>query len=179
MDDMYTNGRMPRSNYLSMEGIIVEIEPLRRGGYRTYGCMQFITVEMSDGNIANFIVSPSTFVVDYMTLYEGMNATFYYDGNAAVPLIYPPQYNAVVVAPKIQGQNVYVGYFNNNLINSDGTLQLNMNEDVTVVTTNNQTYFGNIGAHNLVVIYDVTTRSIPAQTIPIKVIVMCNSSEPR
>ncbi len=173
MDSMFTNGRIPQSNYLWMEGVIVEIQPLRRGGYRTYGCMQFVTVEASDGNITNFLVTPSTYVVDFVTLYEGMRATFYYDGNAAAPLIYPPQFNAVVVAPYVQERNVYVGYFNNNLVNQDRSLQLNMSDDVETVTTNNQKFFGNVADQNLVVIYDFTTRSIPAQTTPQKVVVLC------
>jgi len=42
-----------------------------------------------------------------------------------------------------------------------------------VVTTNNQTFMGNPGNHTLVVLYSQTTRSIPAQTTPEKIIVLC------
>ena len=43
----------------------------------------------------------------------------------------------------------------------------------TVVTQNNQTYLGNPGGHTLVVLYSQTTRSIPPQTTPDKIIVLC------
>ena len=125
------------------------------------------------GNTVNFFVSADTFVVDYATMYESMPVTVFYNGNAAAPLIYPPQYVAAVVAPQQEGQMVFVGYFNNLLMSSDQSLKLNLAPTTQVVTTNNQTFMGNPGNHTLVVLYSQTTRSIPAQTTPEKIIVLC------
>ncbi len=175
----YTFDRMNalrRSRYMSIQGRIVSIEPTGFGNRRADGCMMFVGVEAMDGSMVNFMVTPATYVVDFTTLSEGMTATFFYRADVPVPLIYPPQYNAVVIAPQMQGTFVFVGRFNNSLVSDDQGLQLNMNNDVPMVTTNNQTFMGNIANHDLVVIYSITTRSIPAQTTPIKVVVLCRQT---
>ena len=136
-------------------------------------CAQMLTVENEAGNTVNFLFNPDTFVVDYATLYETMPVTVFYNGNAAAPLIYPPQYVAAVIAPQQEGQMVFVGYFNNLLMSSDQSLKLNLAPTTQVMTTNNQTYMGNPGNHTLVVLYSQSTRSIPAQTTPEKIIVLC------
>lgn len=91
-----------------------------------------------------------------------------------MPLIYPPQYNAVAAAPEKNSRMVCVGYFNASLVNEEQTLQLNMDGSVEVRTTNNQYYQGNPANHRLVVTYDHSTRSIPAQTTPQRVVVLCD-----
>lgn len=164
-----------RTTYYSVEGTIVDMEPARIGKRKADGCMMFVTIEDMDGNIVNFVVTPSAYVVDYVTLKEGMNAVFYYRADAPAPLIYPPQYNAVVVVPqRSDGKFVSVGYFNSSLMNEDRTLLLNMNSSVSVMTTNNQIFLGSPADHNLAVTYETTTRSIPAQTTPVKVVVLCD-----
>ncbi len=164
---------MRRNRYMSMQGRIVSIEPTTFGNRRADGCVMFMNVETMDGGMVNFMVTPATYVVDFATLQEGMTATFFYRADVPVPLIYPPQYNAVVIAPEMQGDFVFVGRFNNSLVSDDQSLRLNMNEEVPVLTTNNQNFMGNIVNHDLVVIYSNSTRSIPAQTTPMKVVVLC------
>ena len=70
---------------------------------------------------------------------------------------------------------VNVGYYNTALVNDDQTLQLNMDGTVAVRTTNNQYFQGNPAGHNLVVVYENSTRSIPAQTTPKLVVVLCEA----
>ena len=169
------NSPYQRNTFNSIQGTIVDMEPARMGNRRADGCMMFAAVEDKDGNIVNFIITPSTYVVDFTTLREGMSAVFYYRADEAVPLIYPPQYNAAVVAPDRRDQvTVAVGYFNSSLMNEDRTLQLNLNNRVSVMTTNNQVFLGSPANHNLVVMYETSTRSIPAQTTPVKVVVLCD-----
>ena len=102
-----------------------------------------------------------------------MPVTVFYSGSQAAPLIYPPQFVAAVVAPQVEGQMVTVAYFNNMLTASDQSLKLNLSPATEVVTRNNQTFYGNPGGNTLVVLYSSTTRSIPPQTSPDKIIVMC------
>ena len=177
--DFNFNGRRPfqRSSFVSVQGTIVELVPMRMGNRRADGCMIFATVEDGDGNTVNFIISPSTFVVDYTTLSVGMLCTFWYRTDAAVPLIYPPQYNAVVVAREMSGCMVDVSYYNTSLVNEEQTLQLNLDGRVDLRTTNNQYFQGNPVNHNLVVIYETSTRSMPAQTTPRKVVVLCDMGQ--
>ena len=91
-----------------------------------------------------------------------------------MPLIYPPQYNAVAAAQEKNGRMVCVGYFNTSLVNEEQTLQLNLDGSVDVRTTNNQYFQGSPANHRLVVTYDHSTRSIPAQTTPQQIVVLCD-----
>ena len=163
-----------RRRFGSVTGTIVELMPTRMGGNRTNGCVLFVSLEDLEGNTVNFILTPSTYVVDYETLSVGMLCTFWYSMDAPVPLIYPPQYSAVAAAQEKNGRMVSVGYFNSSLVNEDQTLQLNLDGSVDVRTTNNQYFQGSPSNHNLVVTYGSSTRSIPAQTTPVKVVVLCD-----
>lgn len=175
--DFNFNGRnqFQRSSFASIRGTIVDMVPMRIGNRRADGCMIFASIEDMDGNTVNFIISPSTFVVDYTTLSVGMLCTFWYRTDAPVPLIYPPQYNAVVVAEERNERMVDVSFYNTSLVNEDQTLQLNMDGTVELRTTNNQYFQGNPANHNLVVIYETSTRSIPARTTPRRVVVLCDN----
>ncbi len=173
--DFNWNGNAPlrRKRFESVTGTIVELLPSRIGNRRADGCVLFVTLEDMEGNTVNFILTPSTYVVDFETLSVGMLCTFWYAADAPVPLIYPPQYNAVAAARERNGQMINVGYYNEMLVNEDQTLQLNMDGSVDVRTTNNQYFQGSPVNHNLVVVYENSTRSIPAQTTPKKIVVLC------
>lgn len=174
MDYNFNMMRPQRRNSFGMvRGTIIEMVPARMGNRRADGCMIFATVEDMDGNTVNFVITPSTYVVDFTTLSVGMMCSFWYRADAPAPLIYPPQYNAVVVAEEQNGRMVDVSYYNTSLVNEDQTLQLNMDGMVEVRTTNNQYFQGNPANHNLVVSYETSTRSIPAQTTPNKIVVLC------
>lgn len=99
--------------------------------------------------------------------------TGFYDEDAPVPLIYPPQYKAIVVAINVQGCSVKVDYFNSQLVSSDGTLKINISPYTQIILENGQAFSGNPANRNLIVIYSPSTKSIPAQTTPYKIIVMC------
>lgn len=174
--DFNFNGRMPfrRNRFGSVTGTIVDMVPTRIGNRRANGCMIFVTLEDKDGNTVNFVMTPSTYVVDFETLSVGMMCTFWYAADAPMPLIYPPQYNAVVAAQEKNGRMIDVSYYNMTMVNEEQTLQLNMDGSVDVRTTNNQYFQGSPSNHNLVVIYDNSTRSIPAQTTPRLVVVLCD-----
>lgn len=165
-------GMQQRPSFLSFSGVITNIRTSENTG-RYDSCSHIVTVENEAGNTANFLMGPQTFVVDHTTLYESLPVTVFYNGNAAVPLIYPPQFTADVIAPQTEGRMVFVGWFNNVLMSSDQSLRLNVSPSTEVVTENNQTFFGNPGGHVLVVLYTQATRSIPAQTTPEKIVVLC------
>lgn len=99
--------------------------------------------------------------------------TGFYDADAPVPLIYPPQYRAIVMAKAHTDRFVSVSFFNSQLLSSDGNLKLNLSRQTEIVLENGQDFNGNPANRDLIVIYGATTRSIPAQTTPYKVIVLC------
>lgn len=165
-------GMQQRPSFLSFSGVITDIRISENRG-RYDSCSHIVTVENEAGNTANFLMSPQTFVADQTTLYESLPVTVFYNGNAAAPLIYPPQFTADVIVPQAEDRMVFVGWFNNVLMSSDQSLRLNVSPSTVVVTENNQTFFGNPGGHVLVVFYSQSTRSIPAQTTPEKIVVLC------
>lgn len=174
MDFNFGRPSIRRNRFESVTGTIVDMTPTRIGNRRANGCMIFVTLEDGDGNTVNFVMTPTTFVVDFETLSVGMECTFWYAADAPAPLIYPPQYNAVAAAQRKNGQFIDVGFYNMSLVNESQTLQLNMDGSVDVRTTNNQYFQGSPANHNLVVVYSSSTRSIPAQTTPMKIYVLCD-----
>ncbi len=174
MDFNFGRPNFRRNRFESVTGTIVDMVPTRIGNRRANGCMIFVTLEDMNENTVNFVMTPTTFVVDFETLSVGMNCTFWYAADAPAPLIYPPQYNAVAAAQVKNGQFVDVGFYNMSLVNDSQTLQLNMDGSVDVRTTNNQYFQGSPANHNLAVVYSSSTRSIPAQTTPMKVYVLCD-----
>lgn len=155
-------------------GTITEIAPMMANNRRDGGCTQIMTVEAQDGSIANFVVSPETYVVNGVTMFEGMSVMMFYDADAPVPLIYPPQYRAEIMAEAVRGENIAAGFFDRSLTNEELSLRLNIGVNTQVITMNSQTFAGNPAGRNLIVLYGATTRSIPAQTTPSTIIVMCS-----
>lgn len=164
-------GSWQRTVYLSVTGVITQLMPAASMGYGE--CTQMITVENEEGGVASFFIDNTTCIVDFAPLAEGMQVQVFYNGNLPSPAIYPPQFMAAVVAPVVDGQQVFVGYFNQNLLAADQSLKLNLSAATEVITCNNQVFTGRPGGHMLVVIYSFTTRSIPPQTTPERVIVLC------
>lgn len=137
------------------------------------GCYKLMSVENKQGDLVNFVVAPTTYFVDHVTMSVGDIVTGFYDANEPVPMIFPPQFRAIVMTRDTNYQNVKVAYFNNQLISSDSTLRLNIAPNTEILLENNQTFNRNPANRNLIVVYGFTTKSIPAQTTPYRIIVMC------
>jgi hypothetical protein len=160
--------------FLSFQGFVTSIDDFWiNANEEDLGCYKLMSVVDRSGAIVNFVVSPTTYFVDHVMLRVGDNVTGFYDGNAPVPMIYPPQYRAIVMTRNSPYQNVKVDYFNNELVSSDNQLKLNIAPYTRIVLENGQAFSKNPANRNLIVIYGATTRSIPAQTTPYKIIVMC------
>ncbi len=137
------------------------------------GCYKIISVDDGYGATVNFVVAPTTYFVDHAMVAVGDRVTGYYDANAPVPLIYPPQFRALVMVRDTAYQNVKVDHFNRRLESSDGTLKLNISPTTRILLENGQAFTGSPANRNLIVVYGASTRSIPAQTTPTSIIVMC------
>ena len=157
----------------SFYGIVTKIDDFNTATGKSIGCYKLMTVQNRDGSIVNFVITPTTYFVNHILIRVGDAIIGFYDANAPVPLIYPPQYQAIVVARLNLGQNVKVDYFNEQLVSSDGTLKLNIAPYTQIMLENGQVFNGNPANHNLIVLYGPATRSIPAQTTPYRIIVMC------
>lgn len=163
--------------FLSFTGIVTDIHQMDVGLHSGMAnCMQLFTVEGAQGEITNFLISPDTYFVHHEVIRKGDRVTGYYDANAPVPLIYPPQFRAIVIAKETDQYFVKVSRFNQNLLSEDGQLQLNMARTTKVSLENNQPFQGDLRNRDLIVLYGPTTRSIPAQTTPYEVVVLCSGN---
>lgn len=158
-------------NFFSFTGNVIAIDDFMAGNGE--GCTQLMSVQNENGEIVNFVVSPTTYFVDQAMVLIGDRVTGYYDGNAPAILIYPPQYQALVIVKESPYQNVKVSYFDNQLVSSDGELKLNLSPYTAIMLRNGQPYTRYPANRNLIVIYEASTRSIPAQTTPSAIIVWC------
>ena len=136
-------------------------------------CSQMVSLRTENG-IVNFAVDMDTVIIDSRQLRQGMRVAAFYDGNLPVPLIFPPQYRAQIVTVLGRNEQVMLNYFDENLTATDGSLQLNVGPGTVIKTINGQNITCNRGEHILLVYYTVTTRSIPPQTTPRRIIVLCS-----
>lgn len=159
--------------YHSISGTIISIEAFPTSVNDSSGCTLMIGVQSPNRDLNYFILDQNTYFVNHITLKKGDSITAFYDSTLPVPLIFPPRYRAAVITAPLRHAFVKVDYFNENLVSSDGQLKLNIAPRTRVLLPNNQTYLGKLGNQDLVVIYGPSTKSIPAQTTPIEVIVLC------
>ncbi len=158
-----------RPFYKSFTGTITTVE---ERDYLENG--KFISLEAQDGSPANFVVSQNTFVESSVSLQPGETITGFYDATRPMIMIYPPQYTIeVITRGEIQeGENVFVGYFDNNLISFENFLQISLGDETVVIDAKEQPFTNSLAYKKLLVYYGPATRSIPAQTVPVKVIVL-------
>ncbi len=160
-----------------IEGMIVDMNAAREGEGSLNGCNLYFTVEDDDGNTVVFLVTKDTCVIDGVTLKEGMRAGFWYRTDAPIPLIYPPQYYAVVAAQMRGDRMIDVSHYDDSLVNAEQTLQLQLDWSVALRTANHQIFLGSPAGRDLAVVYTTSTRSIPAQTTPTQIVVLCDDGE--
>lgn len=164
------------SAYISNTGKITEVGDTQDGN-------KVFTMDNENGGL-RFVVSPTTTIVDRETnsvitadkLTEGMEVSVIYGAMTPMGMSMPPYLGQVtaVVANADKGF-LSVGHFNDDLINEKDLLQLNISEKTTILTTlGTKSILGadDVKGKDAVVFYDVTTRSIPAQTNPSLVLLL-------
>ena len=166
--------RNTTQKFVAFSGAVTRIEDFYPSpNDSSAGCYKLMSLESIAKGPVNFTISPGTYFVNHEVVEVGDEVTGFYDVNAPALLIYPPQYPAIVIAKNTDIQNVTVDYFNDQLISSDGNLKLNITPTTEIILTNDQIFNRYPGNRNLIVVYGPTTKSIPAQTTPYKIIVLC------
>lgn len=138
---------------------------------------KIVLVEDKTGGIANIIISKDTYVLNNAEIIIGSEITGYYDANAPMIMIYPAQYSAEVVVVEGKDQNVKVDNFDKDLVSSDKELKLNISDTTEIISQDGTVFSGVLHDRNLVVTYGITTRSIPAQTNPTKIVVLSEKAD--
>ncbi|MCM1156529.1 MAG: hypothetical protein NC314_12765 [Roseburia sp.] len=135
-------------------------------------CSQMMSLRVDNG-IVNFTITSQTQVVDCRPLRLGLRVAAFYDASLPVPLIFPPQYRAQLVTVLTRDEQVMLRYFDRNLTAEDNSLQLNIAGNTNIETINGQNVNCNPADQTLLVYYTATTRSIPPQTSPRRIVVLC------
>ncbi|GKV66468.1 MULTISPECIES: stalk domain-containing protein [unclassified Sporosarcina] len=107
-------------------------------------------------------------------LKKGDQVTAYTDADKPMLMIYPPQYSpdAVIVETDQIGFTA-VGTFDEELLDASLKLKLNISEDTDISSVSGKEVKAeDLKDQDLLVFYTATTRSIPAQTTPEKVVVL-------
>jgi len=171
---IYHNNREEKSmdmrfpGYVPVTGTVQDVTNMRDC------CFVMVSVLASNNEIVNLVINEDTLVVDNKRLRRGMIIRGFYDASRPVILIYPPQYQAVaVVVLREENEGVVLAYFNRHLTANDNSLRLNIGRNTVVETVNGQLYKCDPANHVLLVFYGATTRSIPPQTTPDRIIVFC------
>ena len=84
--------------FQAFNGIVTMIDDFSIGQNNEAGCYRLISVDNGYGTSVNFVVAPTTYFVDHVMVAVGDRITGFYDANAPVPLIFPPQLRAIVIA---------------------------------------------------------------------------------
>lgn len=166
------------SQYTPTSGTILQIE-WQSADPDQMGCALNVTFQSMDQGLIHMIVDGTTYVMNSCPLRAGDQVTFFYLTDAPVPLIYPPQYRAAAAVHTPSGTYAALDVFtqssyNGQLTNSDDTLRLNLSSNTALMLANGQPFGGTLSGKLLLVIYSATTRSIPAQTTPEKIVVFCD-----
>lgn len=136
-------------------------------------CCRLLISVMTDKEMVQFVVSQDTQIIDSARLRNGMKIAAFYDENLPTPAVYPPRYQAELITALRRDQHVRLAYFDNDLVSDDQTLKLNLTPFTHVVTLNGQRFTCRPADMELLVYYTTATFSIPAQTTPQKIVVLC------
>lgn len=161
------------SPFLSITGTVINID----SQVNPSSCILIAELQSADSTITHLVISLDTYFINNFSLKRGDHITAFYDAMAPTPLIYPPQYHALIITKTFRHLIVKVDYFNEHLISSDNQLKLNLSSKTKILLPNNQFYPGKLGNQNLAVIYSTSTKSIPAQTTPYEIIVLCFNNQ--
>ncbi len=152
---------------------------------KTVEDVEYATIVVENDNMGMvFTTKVSTVVYDskdgsiktVKDLTEGMEITAVLPANSIMTMSLPPMTpDALAFVINQEGTSVKVDKFDDELVSEDKTLMLNIAEDTSIVSVTGSRQIltaEDIKGSNALVIYGATTRSLPAQTTPIKVVLL-------
>lgn len=166
--------------YAYVEGIITEIKDYGIDGEVVENGKQIVRIEKDENKWDVIIDSNTYYITSGKTNRKamGINDTIkvFYNIKSPALMIYPPRINAEFIAVDLKDtQSVAIDRFDINFTNSKNDLKLIPSLDTEIIYEDGKEFDGeskDLINRKLVVIYSITTKSIPAQTTPEKVIIM-------
>lgn len=134
-------------------------------------------------NTVNLMITDDTLVYDNLgnkkalsDLTDGSKITVFTGSYEPTPLILPVQYTAnVIIINGDKEGNVNADTYladEEGYTNAANTLKIATADDTKIVDKNEKEYKGDLDKNDLIVFYGASTKSIPAQTTPTKVVVL-------
>lgn len=158
-----------KSLYTTRTGKVSELKNDKNGYSMLVGDYMNGVIFKMQSSIQVFDATTLKFV-SVADIKEGMDVTVVMPKNAPMTLSLPGMSSsALVVVINDSNKSMEVSYFDETLTNEGNSLALNIAED-TVITNNvgmkKRFVADDIKNKNAIVLYDITTRSLPAQTTP-------------
>ena len=132
----------------------------------------------SKENPFHFSISKSTIILDtkgnVVDLKQGDTVTLFIPADQPMIMIYPPLYSpaVIIVGEASESSFVKVAQFDENFISEDNQLKLNISDNTIIVNEKGERLSKDeVTKQNAIVFYGSTTKSIPAQTTPSKIMV--------
>lgn len=174
-DSKENNNEKNTTDYMKVTGIITEVEKdkeITRVTLEDKKEIVLILTLKKNSLIFDSGLAKSLQVAD---LKKGQKVEVFYDKNKPMILIYPATVTPELVI--VQNADVYgdvkVSKFDKEFLSLDGKLQLNIGEETKLVSQDGKSITKNkLANKELVVFYSATTRSIPAQTAPTKIMTL-------
>ena len=180
----HTDGEapLPIPHYLPITGTIVSVQDLddSEGRYMA-------SIEDSDGNPAMLVITEET-VFPFSDKYDvGDTVTGFYQANLPMIMIWPPQYNIAILvagAPTdvfIKADRFFEldDYDGDYFFSTDGLFGFRVGDETEIILANGDNFENaELAGRRIVVIYDVSTRSIPELATARKLIVLYEDAVP-
>ncbi len=139
---------------------------------------KFYSIEDENGNPLTFVVTEDTYMLYETEIKIGDTISGYFTTNIPLIAIYPPQYPVDVLIKDNDYFSTKYSIFDENYLSTDEELVINVSyEKSKIVDRNGNEYKESIIDKPIIAIYSITTRSLPPQTSPEKIIVLDGINE--
>ncbi|MCL2323029.1 MAG: hypothetical protein FWC47_13120 [Oscillospiraceae bacterium] len=162
MDDISTPPATNNNSYQSFSGKVVQYQINASSRVVT------ITVQSTSGDSKTFMINGSTYLDNNVKITKNSNVTCFYKNNKSNA----SKINALAITNAPADTTVFLGKFDKNLVDENNVLKLLNTDKANVVTAKGKKYTGSLKNKVLLVFYTISTKSIPAQTNPTKIVVM-------
>lgn len=174
--------KQAKAAFLGESGKIVSVEKSGTDG------VSVVEIENKNGGL-RFAVDANSLILDrkdgsYKTvadLTEGMEVAVVYSANSPMGMSLPPYLGSVTaVVANADADNMMVGHFGDDLTDKTNKLQLNISDETRILNMEGakiKLSAADVKNRDALVFYDITTRSIPAQTTPSLVLLLTQAEE--
>lgn len=161
--------------YSALTGKITACEKNEQGYSITFESNEMGTIILNEAENGCLVFDGSK-LADFTALKADTEVTVILDNNAPMTMSLPGQTNGAVAI--VMNNNAFVGKFNDNLENDKLKLEIGDNTQILDVRGTKQTLKADdIKSKEAIVVYGVSTKSIPAITTPDFVVILDNDAD--